>query len=92
MEWTLKTRLLLMRYGMAEYESKIRNTTLQYECLQHRKAISITRIWKYDYKQMFTSKFWYSETWLFYIFTYFLMSTRLQSDMMLCKEKEPKII
>ena len=42
MEWTLKTRLLLMRYGMAEYESKIRNTTLQYECLQHRKAISIT--------------------------------------------------
>ena len=35
MEWTLKTRLLLMRYGMAEYESKIRNTTLQYECLRH---------------------------------------------------------
>ena len=61
MEWTLKTRLLLMRYGIAEYESKIRNTTLQYECLQHRNA-------KSDYKQMLNDKFWYSETWLFYIF------------------------
>ena len=45
MEWTLKTRLLLMRYGIAEYESKIRNTTLQYECLQHRKAKAHLEIW-----------------------------------------------
>ena len=31
-----------MRYGIAEFESKIRNTTLQFECLQHRNAIGIT--------------------------------------------------